>query len=263
MLIGENGILNKSQKAKNNTEYAKEKEEISLAISTSKIENIDDTTGINEENFEEILKKQYNKNVSIDRNEDKSFCVTFNESNRTYYVSEQGDIIDSSNVFKISTSDELINFRDNVNNGNNYDGMYIYLSNDITLDINEKWIPIGIYVAVNSEQNKPFKGTFDGKNHQINGININTTGKCQGLFSLVEKGTVKNLILGKDNNISGGLVTAGIVAYAYNEAQILNCHNECNIISNGKTVGGIVGVANKNVKIEKSSNSGKILRKRR
>lgn len=105
-------------------------------------------------------------------------------------------------------------------------------------------------------------GIFDGKNHKINGININTTDKCQGLFGLVEKGTVKNVILGTENNISGGLVTAGIVAYAYDETQIINCNNMAKIESSGKTVGGIVGVANKNVKIQKNFNSGEILRKR-
>ena len=148
------------------------------------------------------------------------------------------------------------------NNGNNYNGAYIYLNNDITLNIDERWTPVGVYITIDSEQNNPFMGIFDGKNHKINGININTTDKCQGLFGLVEKGTVKNVILGTENNISGGLVTAGIVAYAYDETQIINCNNMAKIESSGKTVGGIVGVANKNVKIQKNFNSGEILRKR-
>ncbi|MFR2196627.1 MAG: hypothetical protein ACLS5Y_03560, partial [Clostridia bacterium] len=152
--------------------------------------------------------------------------------------------------------------RDSVNNGNNYNGAYIYLNNDITLNIDERWTPVGVYITIDSEQNNPFMGIFDGKNHKINGININTTDKCQGLFGLVEKGTVKNVILGTENNISGGLVTAGIVAYAYDETQIINCNNMAKIESSGKTVGGIVGVANKNVKIQKNFNSGEILRKR-
>jgi len=262
MLTGQNGILNRATETKEKTDYAKEKEEISLAITTSKMENIDNTTKINKESFEKIFRQQYNKNITIDGNEDNSFNITFNESNRTYYVSEYGDIIDDSNVLKISTADEFKKFRDSVNNGNNYNGAYIYLNNDITLNIDERWTPVGVYITIDSEQNNPFMGIFDGKNHKINGININTTDKCQGLFGLVEKGTVKNVILGTENNISGGLVTAGIVAYAYDETQIINCNNMAKIESSGKTVGGIVGVANKNVKIQKNFNSGEILRKR-
>ncbi|MFQ9297486.1 MAG: type II secretion system protein [Clostridia bacterium] len=319
MLTGQNGILNGATETKEKTDYAKEKEEISLAITTSKMENIGNTTKINKESFEKIFRQQYNKNITIDGNEDNSFNITFNESNRTYYVSEYGDIIDDSNVLKISTADEFKKFRDSVNNGNNYNGAYIYLNNDITLNIDERWTPVGVYITIDSEQNNPFMGIFDGKNHKIrdsvnngnnyngayiylnnditlniderwtpvgvyitidseqnnpfmgifdgknhkiNGININTTDKCQGLFGLVEKGTVKNVILGTENNISGGLVTAGIVAYAYDETQIINCNNMAKIESSGKTVGGIVGVANKNVKIQKNFNSGEILRKR-
>lgn len=262
MLTGQNGILNRATESKDRTEQANEREEISLVIATSKMENTDNTTEISRTSLEKIFKQQYNRNVTIDKDEDDGFNITFNDSSRTYYVNEDGDIIDGSNILKISTADELKSFRDDVNNGNNYNGCYIYLSNDITLNKEESWIPIGVYVAIESEQNKPFMGIFDGKNHKINGINVNNTDKCQGLFSLVEKGTIKNIILGENNNISGGLVTAGIVAYAYDGAQILNCHNKCKIISNGKTVGGIVGVANKNIKIEKNSNSGEILRKR-
>ena len=120
MLTGQNGILNRATETKEKTDYAKEKEEISLAITTSKMENIDNTTKINKESFEKIFRQQYNKNITIDGNEDNSFNITFNESNRTYYVSEYGDIIDDSNVLKISTADEFKKFRDSVNNGNNY-----------------------------------------------------------------------------------------------------------------------------------------------
>lgn len=55
--------------------------------------------------MKKIFRQQYNKNITIDGNEDNSFNITFNESNRTYYVSEYGDIIDDSNVLKISTAE--------------------------------------------------------------------------------------------------------------------------------------------------------------
>ena len=39
MLTGQNGILNRATETKEKTDYAKEKEEISLAITTSKMDN--------------------------------------------------------------------------------------------------------------------------------------------------------------------------------------------------------------------------------
>lgn len=55
MLTGQNGILNRATETKEKTDYAKEKEEISLAITTSKMENIDNTTKINKESFEKNI----------------------------------------------------------------------------------------------------------------------------------------------------------------------------------------------------------------
>ena len=51
MLTGQNGILNRATETKEKTDYAKEKEEISLAITTSKMENIDNTTAAVDESI--------------------------------------------------------------------------------------------------------------------------------------------------------------------------------------------------------------------
>ncbi|MCH5143272.1 MAG: hypothetical protein J1G07_06160, partial [Clostridiales bacterium] len=40
---------------------------------------------------------------------------------------------------------------------------------------------------------KPFKGTFDGDDHTISGLYIDSTEGWQGLFGYVENGTIKNL----------------------------------------------------------------------
>ena len=97
-------------------------------------------------------------------------------------------------MVKISTAEELKAFRDDVNSGNTYEGKYVYLTNDISLDINEEWKPIGLYPMESSspddETNKPFKGIFDGNRHEINGIYINTNNKVQGLFGLVNNGKI-------------------------------------------------------------------------
>ena len=78
-------------------------------------------------------------------NNSGDFTIKFIDSNREYYIDKSGEIIYNDNILKISSSDELKKFRDSVNKGNSYKGWYIYLNNDIILDSNEEWIPIGIY----------------------------------------------------------------------------------------------------------------------
>lgn len=119
---------------------------------------------------------------------------------------------------------------------------------DITLDINEEWTPIGYYPMSSTsplnDENKPFKGTFDGNGYTINGVYINTTDKVQGLFGLVIKGKIKNLILGEECGITGGVSTGGIAGYLY-ESIVKNTYNKADINGEyGKTlIGGICGQA--------------------
>ena len=265
-LTGNNGILTRASEAKEKTEEAQEKEGLELAVTSSQMEDVN-TLEITEEKLSDAIKQQFgnNKNFSITDNGDGSFLVSMNDTKRMYYVDETGEIIEQNKILKISTADELKSFRDDVNSGNTYEGWYVYLANDITLNINEEWEPIGLYYNDSSspenENNKSFKGIFNGNNYQVNGIKIDTSNKCQGMFGLVNKAIIKNLKLGKNNAISGELVTASIVAYAYNESKIYNCHNEANIVGNGKTTGGIVGITNMNVIVEKCSNKADIIGK--
>lgn len=183
-----------------------------------------------------------------------------NDTQRMYYIDETGKIIDQSKMLKISTADELKAFKDDVNSGNTYEDWYVYLANDITLDINELWVPIGLYINENSspdnESNIPFSGIFDGKNHNVDGIYINTTNKVQGLFGLIDSGKVINLNIGENCNITGGSATAAIVGYAYNNSVISNCSNNANI--NSTYGSGIVGCAYVNTIITNSHNAGRI-----
>lgn len=87
----------------------------------------------------------------------------------------------------ISTKEELENFRDEVNKGNNYQGKTVYMINDINLEnnVNEQWKPIG-----NSENQ--FQGIFDGCGNEVNGIYIENTDIEQGLFGRIISSTIKN-----------------------------------------------------------------------
>ena len=261
-LTGDNGILTRATEAKNKTEEAEDIEKIRLAISEAQIgdngyQKLDAT------NFQKALSNQFEgRNLSITDNGDGSYTISLDNNSKMFYADSDGQVIGNENMIEITTAEELKVFRDDVNNGNTYEGKYVYLANDITLDSNEQWEPIGLYPMestgpTDDENNKPFKGIFDGNKHEINGINIDTTNKGQGLFGIVNDGTIKNVIIGNENNINGGNASAGLVGYLYN-GKIYNCTNESDINSTGSYVGGIVGFADVNSTIEQCYNNGNI-----
>ena len=165
-----------------------------------------------------------------------------NDTDRIYYVDETGKIIENNKILKISTEDELKKFRDSVNEGNNYYGWYIYLTNNI--NVNENWTPIGKYINEDSTDNIPFEGIFDGKNYTIDGIQINYNSTGVGLFAYADNATIKNLKTGKNSSITGYKAVGGIVDKAVNQTTISNCENQAilQINSSGDgLVGGIAG----------------------
>lgn len=289
MLNGQNGILTKAIQSKTKTEETAEKEAIKLAITASKMENIYLTDSMTE-NVENALRQQLGKNVNftITDSEDNSFTIKFNGTNRVYYIEKSGKIIENDDILKISTIDDLKSFRNDVNNGNTFDGKYICLMNDITLDASENWIPIS-----------NFKGTFLGNNYDINNVCLNETitdGKEYQFFGLfgANDGTIQNLnvngnisIISHSNNIiiglvaglnsgiikkcsssgsisiqgnqqSGYIAVGGVIGQNQDTGMVESCSNNTSILSTAKTIytGGIVGSNNNNVC--KSYNTGSI-----
>ena len=260
MLSNDNGILTQAQNAKEETEKTSEKEKIELAMTATSIDNGGYTESLDEGNFRNELKNQFgNEEVKVQRNKDGSFIVTIN--NRRYYVNDDKTVIDNDNIVEISTKEELETFRDNVNSGNSYEGKVVLLTVDIILDSNVEWEPIGIYeqnsTNPNDEENKPFKGIFDGCFHTVSGMNTNINLKNRGLFGFIKEATVKNVGI-VDSNIQGTSRTGAIVGYAYQNSRIANCYNSSKINTTDNFVGGIAGYINKQTVIENCYNIGNI-----
>ncbi len=263
-LTGDNGILTRAQEARNKTDEAEEIEKIRLAMTEAQIgengyQELDVT------NFQEALNNQFEGEIlQLTDNKDGSFIINLDNMSKKYYADSTGQIISNENILEISTKEELKAFRDDVNSGNTYEGWYIYLTDNITLDINEEWKPIGYYpienTTPNAETNKPFKGIFDGKGFIIDNIYINTTDKSQGLFGITNGAIIKNIIIGSNSVISGGAATAAIVGYLYNDSHILNTCNYANVTSlnSDGMLGGIAGNIYLNCSIENCCNYGKI-----
>lgn len=243
MLSGENGILNRAQEAKEKTEIASQTEKVRLAVLATYTQGNQST--LDEEILKNELNKQF-KNIKTEKNNDGSFYVTL-ENGQEYYIDESGNIYD--NVTVINTADELKKFRDKVNSGNTFENSYIYLKTDINLDINEIWVPIGVYDqnatssrdGIKSSENKPFSGIFDGKNHTINGINIDSSKKAQGLFSFVKNATIENINIGPNNNFTfGDTYGAGIVAITIGKGYVKNCKNYADMSNGNSAIAGAV-----------------------
>ena len=260
--FGENGLVSMTEDARDITTEATEKEGIEMAVADSKIKDIT-TPDREKENLEESLRSQFGNdaNFTVTENGDGSFFINMNDSQRSYYVESTGEIIAQSEMIEIGTAEELKAFRDEVNSGNTFEGKYIRLTNNITLDINEEWEPIGLYPAENTspadETNKPFSGTFDGCGYEINGIKINATEKGHGLFGLINNGKILNLGIGENNSITSTRGIGTITAVLYNNSQIVNCYNKASITVT-RYSGGIVGSCQLNSTIQNCYNLGDI-----
>ena len=103
---------------------------------------------------------------------------------------------------------------------------------------------------------KPFTGTFDGADHTISGLYIDSTEGWQGLFGYVENGTIKNLTV--KGTVSGKGYVGGIVGY-FDVGTLEKCSFEGAVKggSSGQPIGGIAGY-NRSGTITKCSNRGEV-----
>ena len=146
-----------------------------------------------------------------------------------YVEDEQGNVT-------ISDEAGLFWFAKQANAGNNFAGKTVTLANDIALT--KAWTPIGIY----KDSKTHFKGTFDGQNHTVSGVEVTENGtKGVGFFGKVYTGTIKNLTVEGTITATNCDYVGGIVGHGY--ATISNCTFKGNVGSTKNTmqVGGIAG----------------------
>ena len=156
--------------------------------------------------------------------------------------------------FLIENAQQLAYLTYRVNNGLDAAGghvsnqdLHYKLMTDVDLNGSEdfQWTPIGYWISNTNYYS--FGGHFDGNNHTISGLYINSSADRVGFFGYTDGAEIKNLI------VSGGIITStgpyagGIVGVA-NGNTIKACGNACNVSSthcNTSTSysysGGIVG----------------------
>ncbi len=122
----------------------------------------------------------------------------------------------------IGSAESLFDFAKSVNEGkDSWKGQKVILVDDIDLN-NAVWAPIGQTGATE------FKGIFDGQNHTIKNLNIDSSAQTgehysSGLFGWAESGvTIQNVIV-NGAKVVGNHNVAVIVGYTYS-SKIINCH---------------------------------------
>ena len=260
MLVGENGIITQAQRADELTTQAQQKEAIELAVASVQAQG---TLELDKTKLEIALQSQLGDTTyTLTENGDGSFLLQIAE--RSYYIDSTGKVITEENMIAIGSAEQLKAFRDDVNSGNTYEGKYVYLTGDITLDINEEWEPIGIFVDSGSNVNtKAFKGIFDGKWNKISNLKISENNyQSQGLFGFARNAKIKNIGLDNTCAITASAVKQGaIVGFIYDSTVVSNCYNKSNMGNVSNTHGGgIIGTASLNCKVENCYNNGEVIR---
>ena len=139
-----------------------------------------------------------------------------------------------SDPFLICTVQDLMDFRDYVNNGNTTIGKYWKMMADLDLVGISNWNPIG-------NNPYPFQGNFDGNDKVISNLTINMgSTNYIGLFGRIGNAEIKNL--GIDScQITGSQCVGALVGWLSGISTIENCHVvDCNI-SGYSHIGGLMG----------------------
>ena len=167
--------------------------------------------------------------VSLESNVDK-FAITPQNGSIPWIITTTGFIIDFIEAESITTdnygsvakftvtSAEGMDIISTLSVDHDFSGKIITLENDVTLNTS--------FTAIRN-----FKGTFNGNNHTISGLNGQVA-----LFSQVNgDGTVKNL------TVEGNSTIAGIVS-SFTNGLIEGCTSRVNVTGTESCVGGIAGI---------------------
>lgn len=167
---------------------------------------------------------------------------------------------DAATTFELSSAEELAGLSVLVNEeGKSFAGKTVTLAADVDLDGN-LWTPVGQTGATE------FKGVFDGQNHTISNLLIDSSAETgghysSGLFGWIESNgqdiTVKNLVI-DGAEVTGHHNVAVVAGYLEGDSLVENVTVKnavvtctlANADANGDKVGGIAGYAAGEVRIK-------------
>lgn len=117
-----------------------------------------------------------------------------------------------------------------------YLNSHYILTSSIELDDRYPWAPIVLH-----------EGSFDGQGYMISGHQTMAVSLSRSaIFDDIRNSTIKDLYMDADltfETTSYYYLAAGLVAYAYNNSVIENCHIFSSLSANAQYIGGIIGQA--------------------
>ena len=154
---------------------------------------------------------------------------------------------DGKGYYQITNERDLRWFAQAVNGGKR--SINARLMNDITVDKNTQWTPIG------TNDNR-FKGTFDGHGHTISGMTCTDTSKNYvGLVGYADDATIQDVTV-KDSAFNGNDYIGTVCGFIV-WGNITGCTNSGSTVSGSWKIGGIAGKA-KYTNVQRCVNTGKV-----
>ena len=159
------------------------------------------------------------------------FCVNCGNGNPNYAPIEDG-------YYMIGNASQLYWFSRMVNEFGNA-GWNVRLTDDIDMtDYNDMFEPIG-------NETNPYRGHFDGQQHRISELHINTSEKYAGFIGRCGNGAfIENLLLDETCSINTTSECAALVGGTYQMAgtvTLRNLGNMGNVYAGGVQAAGIFG----------------------
>ena len=154
---------------------------------------------------------------------------------------------DGKGYYQIYDESNLRWFAQAVNGGKK--SVNARLMNDITVDKNTQWTPIG------TNDNR-FKGTFDGHGHTISGMTCTDTSKNYvGLVGYADDATIQDVTV-KVSAFNGNDYIGTVCGFIV-WGNITGCTNSGSTVSGSWKIGGIAGKA-KYTNVQRCVNTGKV-----
>lgn len=155
---------------------------------------------------------------------------------------------DGEGYYQIYDESNLRWFADKVNKGKSR--INARLMNDITVDKNTQWTPIG------TSQDHPFEGTFDGNGKTITGLTYTDTSvNYVGLVGYADDATIQDVTV-QGSSFNGNDYIGTVCGFIV-RGNITGCTNSDSTVSGSWKIGGIAGKA-KYITVQRCVNTGKV-----
>ena len=155
---------------------------------------------------------------------------------------------DGEGYYQITNESELRWFAQAVNGGKK--SIKARLMNDITVDKNTQWTPIG------TSQAHPFEGIFDGNGKTITGLKCTDKSKNYvGLVGFADGATIQGVTV-QDSDFNGNEYIGAVCGFIV-WGNITGCTNSGSTVSGSWKIGGIAGKA-KYTNVQRCVNTGKV-----